>query len=117
MNWKEKLLEEGDYTGLDDAVFSGMYPKGSQIRKAVENSSELNEQQKKLLKAVFEQHTFKRLSEYELNNRYGEIISKFYGNKEERQHTLENNIGVVLFNVGLFIYGYFISCFFIIFFI
>ena len=106
----ESGIESSDFSGLEDNIFSGVYGKGSQIRDAIDNSSDLNDQQKSVLKIIFMNRSFKTMSEYEISNRYGQIIYSYYGSQDDRKHVLENNSGVVLFNLGLVCLAYF-ACF------
>jgi predicted transcriptional regulator with HTH domain len=99
-----------DFKDLDDSIIAGMFSKGSQIRNAIETGgSELNQYQRTVLDAIFQQKSFKSMAEYEISNRYGEIVINFFGNQETRTHQLENNTGIVLFNIGLVCLSYYAS--------
>ena len=39
------------------------------------------------------------MSEYEISNRYGEIVFDFFGKPDDHKQQLENNVGAVVFNI------------------
>ena len=86
-----------------------MYDKGSKIRQAIEGAENINQQQKDVLSIIFQNRSFKTLSEYEISNRYGEIVFDFFGKPDDRKHQLENNVGSVVFNIALVMLGYYAS--------
>jgi len=104
-----EVTEEGDVKGLDDAVMSGMYEKGSKIRDAIENAQGLNRVQKDILRIIFKKRSFATLKDLRIANRYGDIVFNFFGKQDSRQHQLENNTGLVIFNIGLILLGYYNS--------
>ena len=102
----ESNINKGDFEGLKDNVYTGLYQNGSQLQKSID-SAELTEAQKTVLKAIFNERSFKSIADYEVNNRYGEIVLKFYGTNDERKHKLENNTGKILFELGLVLLSYY----------
>ena len=93
-----ELGNSGKFDNMDDHIVSGMYDKGSKIRQAIEGAENINQQQKDVLSIIFQNRSFKTLSEYEISNRYGEIVFDFFGKPDDRKHQLENNVGSVVFN-------------------
>lgn len=102
-----EYTESKQFRGYDDAVITGMYEKGSKIRDAVENGGNINKYQADILKLIFQQRSFKTLAEYEVSNRYGEIVFNFFGKQADRNTQLKMQPGVVIFNIGLIILAYF----------
>ena len=92
---------------LRDNVYTGLYKEGSQILNAINGSTELSQDQKAVLNSIFTQRSFSSMAEWEANNRYGEIVLKFFGNNDTRNHKLENNSGKVLFELGLIYISYY----------
>ena len=80
-----------------------MYDKGSKIRQAIEGAENINQRQKDVLSMIFQNRLFKTLSEYEISNRYGEIVFDFFGKPDDRKHQVENNLGSVVLNIALVI--------------
>ena len=105
----ESNISQGEYEGLKDNVYTGIYKDGSQIEKAINQSTSLTEPQKNILNAIFNKQSFKSIADYQINNRYGEIVFKFFGTNDERKHKLENNSGKVLFELGLILLAYYAS--------
>ena len=66
------------FDNVDDRIISGMYDKASKIRQAIEGAQNINQQQKDVLSIIFQNRSFKTLSEYEISNRYGEIVFDFF---------------------------------------
>ena len=58
---------------------------------------------------IFQNRSFKTLSEYEISNRYGEIVFDFFGKPDDHKHQLENSVGSVIFNIALVMLGYYVS--------
>ena len=100
-------IKNNDYSSLKDNVYTGLYKEGSQILNAINGSTELSQEQKAVLNSIFTQRSFSSMAEWEANNRYGEIVLKFFGNNDTRNHKLENNSGKVLFELGLIYISYY----------
>ena len=104
-----EVTEEGSVKGLDDAVVSGMYEKGSKIRDHIENGGQLKQAQINILKIISKNWSFKTLTDFRTSNRYAEIIINIFGKQENRKHQLQNNTGIVIFNISLVLLGYYAS--------
>ena len=102
----ESGFSKGDYTGLQDNIYTGIYKEGSSIKNAITDSN-LSDAQKNVLNVIFSERSFKSIADYEINNRYGEIVLKFFGNNDERKHKLENNSGKILFELGCIYLSYY----------
>ena len=102
----ESGFTKGDYSKLQDSIYTGIYKEGSQIKNSIQNSN-LSDAQKNVLNAIFEKRSFKSMADYEINNRYGEIVLKFFGTNDTRKHKLENNSGKVLFELGCIYLSYY----------
>jgi len=102
----ESGFTKGDYSKLQDSIYTGIYKEGSQIKNSIQNSN-LSDAQKNVLNAIFEKRSFKSMADYEINNRYGEIVLQFFGTNDTRNHKLENNSGKVLFELGCIYLSYY----------
>ena len=99
-----KNYESSDNTEKD-LLASGLYSRGSRLEELLK-SGELGENQRKVIEESIKGKSYKNLSQFRISNRYGAIISAFFGTLDDRTHALKNNSGVVLFNIVLLCLGY-----------
>jgi hypothetical protein len=104
---------ESASNGSADLLASGLYSNTNKLNELLKENPSLNkfsEAQRKMINLNMQSKSYKNLSQYRISNRYGQIINSFFGSIDDRQHSLLNNTGIVLFNIVLTCLGY-IACY------